>query len=107
MVHAAHAIVPAQGDGVAPPAAPDTRVFVVRANLEVHPTFRDTSAMRGTGSNAASADDLFVPDGFVFRWTDPLRVERPAYRLPYFLQVRLRGRRSGSSGARWPVRSSS
>ena len=80
------AIVPAQGDGASPPAAPDARVFVVRrADLEVHPTFRDASAMRGTGSNAASADDLFVPDGFVFRWTDPLRVERPAYRLPYFL----------------------
>ena len=69
-------------------APPDARMFFVRrADLEVHPTFRDATAMRGTGSNAASVEDLFVPGGFVVRITDPPQVDRPLYRLPPFAHV--------------------
>ena len=41
--------------------------------------------MRGTGSHAVSAEDLFVPHGFVYRWDDPRRIDRALYRLPLYV----------------------
>ena len=80
------AVVVADGGGPPTDGPPDARLFLVRrADLEVHPTFQDATSMRGTGSHAASAEDLFVPEGFVFRPTDPPQVDSPLYRLPTYV----------------------
>ncbi len=78
-------VVAPDGGGPSTGGPPDARMFFVRRDdLEVHPTFQDATSMRGTGSNAASVEDLFVPDGFVVRTTDPPQIDRPLYRLPPF-----------------------
>ena len=65
---------------------PDGRLFFIRtADLEVSPTWQQAAAMRGTASNAASAQDVFVPEGMAHSPNKPLLIDRPLYRTPLFL----------------------
>jgi alkylation response protein AidB-like acyl-CoA dehydrogenase len=63
--------------------APDARTFLVRTkDLEISNSWANVTAMRNTGSNAASAPDVFVPAGFVVAPDQPLVIDRPYFRLP-------------------------
>lgn len=62
---------------------PDGRLFFIpTAALDIAPTWQAAGAMRGTGSNAASARDVFVPEAFAHTAAKPLLIDRPAFRLP-------------------------
>ena len=78
-------------DGNAPRVVdgiPDTRDFLVRTeDLQFKSTWQHVSAMRGTGSNAFSAQDVFVPEGFVVAPGDPPLIERPYFRVPMLLHI--------------------
>ena len=63
--------------------APDGRVFMIRTeNLDVSPTWQEAAAMRGTASNAASLDEIFVPEGMAHSAHDGLTLNRPNFRVP-------------------------
>jgi len=55
-------------------------VVIPMTDTIVSDTWRDASSMRGTGSNAVRASDLFVPDERVVAPTAPLLLDRPLYR---------------------------
>ena len=78
-------------DGNAPRVVdglPDTRDFLVRTeDLQFKSTWQHVSAMRGTGSNAFSAQDVFVPEGFVVAPGDPPLIERSYFRVPMLLHI--------------------
>jgi len=78
-------------DGDAPrdvDGIPDTREFLVRTkDLQFKNTWQNVSAMRGTGSNAFSAEDLFVPEGFVVAPNDRPVIDRPYFRVPMLFQI--------------------
>ena len=62
---------------------PDGRIFLLRtADIDISPTWQDASAMRGTGSNAVSVNDVFVPEGFTYTPAKPLVIDRPIYHAP-------------------------
>ncbi|MGD9531902.1 MAG: hypothetical protein AB7V44_34590 [Pseudonocardia sp.] len=62
--------------------APDVRLCIVpTAELDVERTWDAAVAMRGTGSHAASAKGVFVPEGLAHSWAKPLIVDRPLYRV--------------------------
>ena len=62
---------------------PDGRLFFIKtADLIVSPTWQQASAMRGTASNAASTQDVFIPEGMAHAPTKPLVIDRPLYRVP-------------------------
>jgi len=56
-------------------------IVIPMTDTVVSETWRDASSMRGTGSNAVSASDVFVPDERVVPPTAPLLVDRPLYRV--------------------------
>jgi alkylation response protein AidB-like acyl-CoA dehydrogenase len=61
---------------------PDGRLFLIRtADIDISPTWQAAAAMRGTGSNAVSIDNVFVPEGFTYTLAKPLVVDRPLYHL--------------------------
>jgi len=63
---------------------PRPRVVALRkADLEILDTWH-TLGLRGTGSHDAVADDVFVPEQFVFSLLDGPVVNRPLYRFPVF-----------------------
>jgi alkylation response protein AidB-like acyl-CoA dehydrogenase len=67
---------------------PDTREFLIRTeDLQFKNTWQNVSAMRGTGSNACSVEELFVPEGFVVAPGDPPRIDRPYFRAPMLLHI--------------------
>ncbi|MDH4144348.1 MAG: hypothetical protein OEY23_04165 [Acidimicrobiia bacterium] len=72
-------------DGEAPrelDGNPDVRMCIVPTSaLRVEKTWDAAVAMRGTGSHAATADGVFVPEGLAHAWTKPLIVDRPMYRM--------------------------
>ena len=62
---------------------PDGRLFFIKtADLIVSPTWQQASAMRGTASNAASTQDVFIPEGMAHAPTKPLVIDRPLYHVP-------------------------
>ena len=62
---------------------PDIRyLFIPTAELEIEPTWQDSAAMRGTGSNAASVKDVFVPEALAVGGSTPLLIDRPVFRQP-------------------------
>jgi alkylation response protein AidB-like acyl-CoA dehydrogenase len=74
---------PREVDGI-----PDAREFLVRtSDLQFKDTWQNVSAMRGTGSNGFSVEDLFVPEGFVVATNDPPRIDRPYFRAPMLLHI--------------------
>jgi len=59
---------------------PDVRTFIVPTeSLEVLDTWKGVTAMRGTGSNAVVARDIFVPDAFVYSTQQPVLIDRPYF----------------------------
>ena len=63
--------------------APDGRLFLIpTAALDIAPTWQEAAAMRGTGSNAVSAREVFVPERFAHTPAKPLLIDRPLFRLP-------------------------
>ncbi len=62
---------------------PDIRyLFIPTAELDIEPTWQDAAAMRGTGSNAASVKDVFVPEALAIGASTPLLIDRPVFRQP-------------------------
>jgi len=62
---------------------PDIRYFFIpTAALDIEPTWQDAAAMRGTGSNAASVREVFVPEALAIGSTTPLLIDRPVFRQP-------------------------
>jgi indole-3-acetate monooxygenase len=62
---------------------PDIRyLFIPTADLDIEPTWQDAAAMRGTGSNAASVKDVFVPEALAIGGSTPLLIDRPVFRQP-------------------------
>jgi alkylation response protein AidB-like acyl-CoA dehydrogenase len=62
---------------------PDGRLFLIpTAAIEIAPTWQAAAAMRGTGSNAVSVHDVFVPEVFAYTPAKPLLIDRPLFRLP-------------------------
>lgn len=62
---------------------PDARTFLVPTHvLEIKNTWQNVSAMRGTGSNAVAASDVYVPAEFVVAPSSPLVVERNYFAEP-------------------------
>lgn len=67
---------------------PVAREFLVRtADGQSRDTWENVSAMRGTGSNAFSVQDLFVPEGFVIAPDAYPRLDRPYYRAPLLVHA--------------------
>jgi indole-3-acetate monooxygenase len=63
---------------------PRPRVVALRkTDLEILDTWH-TLGLRGTGSHDAVADEVFVPEQFVFSLLDGPVVNRPLYRFPVF-----------------------
>ena len=62
---------------------PDMRyLFIPTADLDIEPTWQDSAAMRGTGSNAASVREVFVPEALAIGASTPLLIDRPVFRQP-------------------------
>ena len=57
------------------------RLAVPMSDLEIHDTWNAASGMRGTGSHAVSAHNVFVPEDHVVRFTATARIDRPLYRV--------------------------
>ena len=78
-------------DGEAPrdvDGIPDAREFLVQTkDLQFKDSWKTVSAMRGTGSNGFSAEDLFVPEGFVVAPSDAPLIDRPYFRVPTVFQI--------------------
>jgi alkylation response protein AidB-like acyl-CoA dehydrogenase len=73
-----------EGDGASGGARPRPHVVALRVDdLEVLDTWH-TLGLRGTGSNDAVADALFVPRARVFSLFDGPLLDRPLYRFPIF-----------------------
>ena len=51
----------------------------------------DTTGLAGSGSNDYTADDLFVPDRHVFRFTDPVQRPEPLYGWPGMFFINMAG----------------
>ncbi|NOT53609.1 MAG: hypothetical protein HOP18_03295 [Deltaproteobacteria bacterium] len=63
--------------------SPDGRLFLIpTAALDITPTWQEAAAMRGTGSNAVSGREVFVPEMFSHTSAKPLLIDRPLFRLP-------------------------
>ena len=77
------------------PGRPDGRVFLVPTEqLDITQTWQDAAAMRGTGSNQATARDIFVPDALACAMGATPLIDRPLFRhsptlltLPIFAAV--------------------
>jgi alkylation response protein AidB-like acyl-CoA dehydrogenase len=78
-------------DGDAPRqlnGGPDGRMFVLpTVELTISPTWREAAVMQGTGSNEASAKDVFVPEVFAYSFAQPPLIDRPHFRTPMPLVV--------------------
>ena len=62
---------------------PDIRYFFIpTADLNIEPTWQDSAAMRGTGSNAANVQGVFVPEALAIGASTPLLIDRPVFRQP-------------------------
>ena len=63
---------------------PDTRQFILPASdFSVEPTWTAARAMRGTGSDAATVTDAFVPEGRTRSLIKPaVVIDRPVFRIP-------------------------
>ena len=74
---------------------PDARIFLVPTEqLKIEQTWQHAAAMRGTGSNQASAEDIFVPEVLAHSPGNPALIDRPLFRsapslltLPIFAAV--------------------
>ncbi|MBQ0721526.1 MAG: acyl-CoA dehydrogenase family protein [Gammaproteobacteria bacterium] len=74
---------------------PDVRIFLVPTEqLEIAQTWQHAAAMRGTGSNQATATDVFVPEVLACSMGAAPLIDRPLYRhsptlltLPIFAAV--------------------
>jgi alkylation response protein AidB-like acyl-CoA dehydrogenase len=65
---------------------PDGRLFLIpTAAIDIAPTWQEAAAMRGTGSNAVSVREVFVPEMFAHTPAKPLVIDRPFFRLPLSL----------------------
>ena len=63
---------------------PDSRQFILPASdFTIEPTWGAARAMRGTGSDAATVTDAFVPEGRARSLTNAVPViDRPVFRIP-------------------------
>lgn len=62
---------------------PDGRLFLIPTmDIAISPTWQEAAAMRGTGSNAVSVHEVFVPESLAHTPAKPQRIDRPLYRLP-------------------------
>lgn len=74
---------------------PDVRIFLVPTEqLDIEQTWQQAAAMRGTGSNQASAKDIFVPEVLAHSPGSAALIDRPLFRsapslltLPIFAAV--------------------
>ncbi|MBL4782409.1 MAG: acyl-CoA dehydrogenase family protein [Porticoccaceae bacterium] len=74
---------------------PDVRIFLVPTEqLDIAQTWKDSAAMRGTGSNQATAKDVFVSEVLAHAPGSAALIERPLFRsaptlltLPIFAAV--------------------
>lgn len=57
------------------------RLAVPLSDLEIHDTWNAASGMRGTGSHAVSARNVFVPEDHVVKFAASARLDRPLYRV--------------------------
>jgi alkylation response protein AidB-like acyl-CoA dehydrogenase len=65
---------------------PDGRLFFLPTTaLTIAPTWHEAVAMRGTGSNAVSGQDVFVPEALAHTAAKPLLLDRPLFRVPSVL----------------------
>ena len=65
---------------------PDGRLFFIPTTaLTIAPTWQEAGAMRGTGSNAVSVQDVFVPEALAHTAAKPLLLDRPLFRVPSWL----------------------
>jgi alkylation response protein AidB-like acyl-CoA dehydrogenase len=60
--------------------------IVPTSALRVTETWQDAVAMRGTGSHAVSAEDVFVPEGLVVELHGPPRIDRPLFRCSWMVR---------------------
>lgn len=75
--------------------SPDVRIFLVPTEqLDIEQTWQQAAAMRGTGSNQASAKDIFVPEVLAHSPGSTALIDRPLFRsaptlltLPIFAAV--------------------
>lgn len=68
--------------------SPDVRFFVMPTEaLRIAPTWQQAAVMQGTGSNQASAQDVFVPEVFAYSPAQPTVIDRPHFRYPMSLIV--------------------
>jgi alkylation response protein AidB-like acyl-CoA dehydrogenase len=66
---------------------PDGRLFLIpTASLDIAQTWHEAAVMRGTGSQAVSAREVFVPEVFAHTLAKPPVIDRPFFRLPLPLQ---------------------
>ena len=79
---------------ITPPGAPSgappevRRIVVPMASLEVHETWAAASGMRGTGSHAVSAHDVYVPASRSVPLTAEPLIDRPLFRVqPHALGI--------------------
>jgi 3-hydroxy-9,10-secoandrosta-1,3,5(10)-triene-9,17-dione monooxygenase len=69
-------------EGKDPGTKPDFKRLIVQvADLDVHDTWTAASGMRGTGSHAVSAHEVFVPDEQTTGLVGRPRINRPLYRV--------------------------
>jgi len=62
---------------------PDVRMFLVPTKqLDIKLTWKHAAAMRGTGSNQATAKDVFVPEVLAHSPGSASRIDRPLFRCP-------------------------
>lgn len=65
------------------PDQPDIyQAIVPLSELDIRLTWNEASGMRGTGSHAVSANDVFVPESRCFRISKPSPDARPLFRIP-------------------------
>ncbi len=65
---------------------PDGRLFLIPTSaLTIAQTWNEAAAMRGTDSNAVSAQNVWVPEELAHTPSNPLVIDRPLYRLPLTL----------------------
>jgi len=76
-----------EGPSITPAGHPDLRLFCVpRADFTVEDTW-GVAAMRGSGSNTALLDEVFVPADLCGTIWSPPTIDRPLYRVPSFCVV--------------------
>jgi alkylation response protein AidB-like acyl-CoA dehydrogenase len=65
------------------PGVPETRMaYLPKGSYRILDTWH-VGALRGTGSHDVVVDEVFVPAERTFAFTDPTRIDRPLFRMPF------------------------